>query len=454
MSYITELIAENVKKLRVVRIDAKNKSLIQITGGNGAGKTTVLDCIWFALKGQKALPERKGKWVRNGAERLSVQLTLKNGDKQAFTITRTLGLDGNPPTLSIEPKVHREEGKTPQAYLDDLFGALTFDPLAFAQMDTQAQVAELRKTAKVELDFEAMAKQDEEDYRARHLVNQSIRDLDAQIKGMVVLEGLPKKPIDTAPIVERLNQAGELNKKAQEVFQARQELGAKAAQLGYEATLKAAAIEEQDKAITQLEERLAAAMQKKRALHQEHDQLKKEHQAAEKKFQAAPAGEPVDVSVLTTELESANRTNRAIEQRANYDELKTKREAKEKESDKLSRAMEGRAEKKRQVLANAKIPVQGLTFDEREVKFNGIPIDQLGEGEQIRISTLIGMAANPKLRILCIRHGEALDDTGIKQIAELARENDFQVWMARVDTSGKVGIVLEDGTVAARNEGE
>jgi hypothetical protein len=96
--------------------------------------------------------------------------------------------------------------------------------------------------------------------------------------------------------------------------------------------------------------------------------------------------------------------------------------------------------------------VEGLTFDEREVKYNGIPIEMLGEGEQIRISTLIGMAANPKLRLLCIRHGEALDPDGLKQLAEMAKEHDFQIIMARVDTSGKIGVVIEDGSVIATNE--
>jgi hypothetical protein len=53
--------------------------------------------------------------------------------------------------------------------------------------------------------------------------------------------------------------------------------------------------------------------------------------------------------------------------------------------------------------------------------------------------------------VLCIRHGEALDEDGLKILAELAEENDFQIWMARVDSSGKVGIVLEDGMIARRN---
>jgi imidazolonepropionase-like amidohydrolase len=160
----------------------------------------------------------------------------------------------------------------------------------------------------------------------------------------------------------------------------------------------------------------------------------------------------IDVGALSEQLQAAERTNRAIETRARYDKLKADRDAKQRQVDKLTRQMEARAEKKRAALGKAKIPVEGLTFDEREVKYNGIPIEMLGEGEQIRISTLIGMAANPKLRLLCIRHGEALDPDGLKQLAEMAKEHDFQIIMARVDTSGKVGVVIEDGSVIATNE--
>ena len=98
------------------------------------------------------------------------------------------------------------------------------------------------------------------------------------------------------------------------------------------------------------------------------------------------------------------------------------------------------------------MPIEGLSFDDSTVTFKGIPIDQLGEAEAIRISTAIAMAANPKLRVIRILHGEALDEDSLAIIAKMAEENDFQVWMAKVDSTGKVGIVMEDGMVKEENE--
>jgi hypothetical protein len=45
-----------------------------------------------------------------------------------------------------------------------------------------------------------------------------------------------------------------------------------------------------------------------------------------------------------------------------------------------------------------------------------------------------------------------MDDASIERLAKFAEEQDFYVWMAKVDTSGEVGIYLEDGAVKAVNE--
>ena len=442
--HILELRTENFKPIRVVAIRPNGKGVVMLTGKNGQGKTSVLDSIWFALKGQKALPTRKQSVIRNGAEEMKVMLNLGE-----YTITRTLGRSGNPPTLALT-----SDGKRvtePQQVLDDLFSALTFDPLEFIHMTPKDQVAELRKTAKIDLDFEAVALENDKDYKDLHAIKRQADELEAQAKGMNVLQGLPTKKLDEAAILKKLEDAGELNRKAQEIFQARQELGAKAAQLGVDKTRAGEAIETQRKAIELLKKELAAAEAKLKTLEDDQAEVTARWKKAEAAFKAAPAGEPVDVTALTTELQSVQRTNRAIDVRTEWEKLQKQLDEKRKAAEDLTRRMEARDEKKRVAIAKAKIPVEGLTFDEMEVRYKGIPLENLGEGEQIRISTLIGMAANPKLRVLCIRHGEALDDDGLKVIADLAEQHDFQVWMARVDSTGKCGIVLEDGMVIANN---
>lgn len=442
---IIQLRAENFKKLKVVEI-RPDGNMVQITGRNGQGKTSLIECIYFAFRGAKALPLKP---VRKGTERLLVKLATEE-----FTITRTLAEGSSVPTLKLEMKGDNKRDATPEAFLKKIFGALTFDPLAFVNMSTLEKVEELRRTANIDLDFVAIDKANADDFTERSKINKEVKELTVVIDSMTVLEGLPAKRIDEEKILAQLNAAGEANAKAQEIFVAKQNLGAEAARMGVRRIDSERGIGEIEAKIKLLEEQLAKARVELKDARQAHKEAERNFEAAEKAFRDAPAGDPIDVAALTAELQSAQRTNKAIEQREIYDTLRAKRDKKQTEADMLTSRREARDEKKRQALANAKLPVVGLTFDETNVLYKGIPIENLGEGEQIRISAQIGMAANPKLRVMCIHHGEALDEEGLKILAELAEKNDFQIWMARVDSSGTVGIVLEDGMVAGSNAAE
>jgi recombinational DNA repair ATPase RecF len=60
---IIELQAENVKRLRAVTITPEG-NIVEISGRNGQGKTSVLDAIWWAVSGTthiQAVPIRKGE---------------------------------------------------------------------------------------------------------------------------------------------------------------------------------------------------------------------------------------------------------------------------------------------------------------------------------------------------------------------------------------------------------
>lgn len=445
---ILELVGENFKRIRVVEIKPDGH-VVTITGRNGQGKTSVLDLIWFLLKGRKAQPV---KTLRNGSEKMRGKIRVGDGDLE-FWVTRTLGSNTAIPTLTIE-MIKGQRDKTPQEFLDDIFGELTFDPLAFIHMDTKEQIAELRKTAKVNVDFEAIAEANAEDYKTRGAINKEVDQLRVRINSMETLEGLPAQKVDESAILAKLNNAGEANRKAQETWRAKQELGQTAARIGVEKIEKERQINNQRFVIQELQKQIDQANKTLTDMEQQLVVLEERRQEAEEWFQAAPSGESVDVSALTQELQNAQRTNRAIDARQQKEQLQKELAEKKRASENITRQMEAREEQKRAALAKAKIPVDGLMFDENAVTYNGLPLEQLGEGEQIRISTLIGMAANPRLRVLCIRHGEALDEDGMKVLAKMATEHDYQIWMSRVDSSGKTGIVLEDGMVVATHEEE
>jgi hypothetical protein len=85
------------------------------------------------------------------------------------------------------------------------------------------------------------------------------------------------------------------------------------------------------------------------------------------------------------------------------------------------------------------------------VTYRGLPFDQASSAEQLRVSVAIAMAAHPKLRVLRIKDGSLLDERSLAMLEEMAEAADYQVWVERVDTSGAVGIVMEDGAIVANH---
>ena len=109
--------------------------------------------------------------------------------------------------------------------------------------------------------------------------------------------------------------------------------------------------------------------------------------------------------------------------------------------------MEARDAEKRAAVAAAKFPVEGLGFGDGIVMLNGVPFDQASAAETLKVSVAIGMAANPKLRVILIRDGSLLDEDSRAQISAMAKESDYQLWIEVAGRGEATGFVIEDGQV-------
>jgi DNA repair exonuclease SbcCD ATPase subunit len=463
---IVSLMAENFKRLVAVEITPTG-NVVQITGKNANGKSSCLDAISVALEGLEVCP---GEPIRKGEKK--AQIRVKLAGERELTVTRKFARKeegGYTSSLTVE-SADGAMFKSPQKLLDELLGELAFDPLEFTRMKSGEQYDSMRSFVPG-VDFKLIDAQNLADYNRRTEVNRQVKQAEAAADIIIVPQDTPVEPIDEQALADELKAAGILNadverRKALRV-QAAKDVENYRDQAQRTLDKIAPELEEINQrlnaALSAIDEQIATLNRQREALLNQSDP---DFQAAEKKLRdeaaeftrkadelqarlasAEKLPDIVDVDAITERMSRARIINANVErarQKAAHQAVAAKYQA---ESKALTEAMEARTAAKDQAIANAKMPVAGLGFGDGEVLLNGVPFAQASSAEQLRTSCAIAMAKNPTLRVCFIRDGSLLDEDGMKLIADLAEQLQFQIFVEKVDSTGKLGFVIEDGHV-------
>jgi energy-coupling factor transporter ATP-binding protein EcfA2 len=433
-AHIIELVVENMMKVRAAHIKPKG-SVVQITGKNGQGKTSVLRAIGWALTGVSDIPSRP---IRKGAQHGLVKMDL--GD---LIVTRFFqGIDPDKSAngaayttrLLVEGK-RREQFRTPQSVLDALMGAISFDPLAYVRMDEKDQLKTLRGLIHFDIDIDALDAEQKKDYDERRETNREVQARKTRLEAMDKPDPtLPAERVDTQEITQRLENAANHNNivaaQRREQADKREEAG----QIKVSMFDMTERIEKLKAEIADLEHSIEDASDKYNLLHAKADAIKIE--------------EETDTAGVAAELQRANQVNQAIAAAGRYHEIEEEMEEGLRHWQKLDQRMEARAEERNQAMQRAKMPIEGLSIGDGEVLYQGLPFNQASNADQIRVSMALAMTSNPKLRVLRISDGSLLDADSMQLIEAEAVKHGFQVWIERVDSTGKVGVVMEDGNAS------
>ena len=418
---IVRLEVESFKYLRAVQIDPKG-NLVMVTGRNAQGKSSVLDAIFAALAGAGACP---GDPIRHGEQSATIRLDLGE-----VIVTRRFTGAGS--TLTLTNAEGAKFG-SPQKMLDSLLGSLSFDPLEFTRLKPRDQFDQLRAVAKVELDLDRLEALNRGEFDRRTDLNREAKAARVQLEGLRVPPAEIPEPRDVAQLIQEVQDLNAMRGDAVTERQGRQRQ-----------------VAEVDRKRAQIEQ-----------LRQQAIALQAEMKALVLQLVPAPATkEPAEfdqaITDLTERIRTAQTHNEEVQQHrqaaARRAELLAQAKSAEDRAAALSGSMEARQEAKEQALAAAKFPVPGLSLGDGQVLFNGVPLAQASSAEQLRISTALAMAANPKVKVILIREGSLLDEGGLHLVAELAKAKGYQVWLEAVSNRQDVGIVIEDGQVIADNQ--
>lgn len=443
---IVQLHAENFKRLGVVEISPEGH-VVTIGGKNGHGKSSVLDAIYVALKGRAVAPPQP---VRKGEEKCTIRLDL--GD---IVVTRNFHQkEGTAYTDTL--KVESADGlrySKPQDVLSGLLGEVGFDPFEFVNLKPKEQAARLLEMVPLAIDLDEFAEADASDFAKRRDENREVARLKAQVEG-IPKEDVPADVPDRTALTDKLGNAADTNgaitREQQRREQRRNELNAESTDIE---RLRERGAGLRDQAAELIRQAEAA----EQAVVEREAQLAKDEEA----LAALPDLEPfVDTDAIRQQLRDAEALQAVVDRQARRTELAAELTAAEARAQQYTDAMAKRAKERNEALASAQMPVEGLSFaiDEEgaaTLMYEGLPFDkdQISTAVQLRVSTAIGMAANPRLRVLRIMDGSLLDEDSMRMLAEMAEAEDFQLWVEVVGEGG-VGIVMENGLIKGAPEPE
>jgi DNA repair exonuclease SbcCD ATPase subunit len=431
---IIQFNAENVKNLKAIEI-RPNGELVPVCGDNGAGKTSVLDSIWFALGGKEAL-KGVSQPIRKGQKSAKVRIDF--GDmvvQRSWTEKDTY--------LTVTTK-DGAKYPSPQAMLDTLVGRLSFDPLAFSNMDNgsadgkRKQREELIKLVDLNIDLLKWSRDRQDAVDSRAMLGRNVETLKSQLKLMgEVKDDVPAEEISIAQLTEEFKTAQDIKTANDAKRKFLSDKRGEAEQLHTEIKTRDKTIESMKANLKELEN---AQVEARNVL------LVKIEHGKTLKAEVDGLKDP-DVDAITAKMSGAEESNRMVRIKSKRKEISDSLEIESKSYDIKTTEIEALDNKKSDALKSAKFPISGLSFNDDGVLYKDIPFSQCSAAERLKVSLSIAMAMNPKVRVIRITDGSLLDDSNLKVISDMAKEKDFQIWLETIHSDDPLRVIIEDGMV-------
>lgn len=470
----SKIVIKNMFGIRDVTLGGES---VEISGPKGAGKTSVLDAIRYALTNKSD----RDYVVRQGEDEGEILIETNSG----LSIDRK-AREGAAGTVKVRNGSLTQS--RPAEFLSTIFTPLQLDPVAFCDMSRQEKNRVILSLIEFPWDTNWIQEKFGEipqgvDYskhilevlndiqaengvyfQSRQNINRDIRNKRTFIEDIArdIPAGYDYEKWNTYPLSEKyqeLAMAQEENGKIESAKAFRDAYDGK--KRGIEAVYLSGCAKvdkstedsraELNQMIARAEEQIKAARDSLSGLSERAD-IAKEKLAAERDAALAKLDrdtgvamedaekEPTDVSGLQMEISMAEAMRKHLNEYQRMISMQTELDDLTAQSEELTRKIELARELPAEILSTATIPVEGLTVEGGVPLIHGLPISNLSDGELLELCVDITVSKPGQLEIILVDGAERLDAKSRERLYEKCKEKGLQLIATRVTDSEEMEV--------------
>ena len=447
-----------IKKLELLNFQVIEKfeaefdgNVYFITGDNELGKSTLLKAIGALLTGER------DDVLRNGASKGFAKMIVGD-DGEEFDVSLSFTENNPRGTLTIKQASTGMQTNN-VSMLSRIFGYQDFDAVEFSRWSETAdgrrkQIAVVKsllapavreRIEQIDADV-ATLKTD------RTGVNRDVKTFDtlvAQLAAQLEPGDVEKyaKPVDVKDLMAQQATNAQLIEKAKTVraalAQRKEQIAAIPGRIeAAEDSLKQAK-EMAAKMIADAEKTYAESIAR---INAEKADFETRKANAEQWLAKYEANNPEKANTAAL-LEQADAHNKRFNLVCQYKEKKDQFDRIKAQSEQMDAKIDDLGKERAKLIANAELPIAGLTFTEDGLELNGVPFvpGKVSDSQIMEIAAKLVIASNPKVKVFRIARGESLGAKRLATIIDIAKRNGFQGFIEQVKR-GQMEMSVEEYT--------